>query len=99
MSTKKLLTIPMLWFDAKGYGPSELEVDVVSNQEDDPEFKAIPPVIGLRFMARSDAGFVMENVEPILGGGPFMHREQVEQLHRVLGEWLAYAAARDKGAS
>lgn len=75
--------IPALWFNSKGHGPDELALELhpFAAEEDG----AIPASLGIR--VRVD-GLVIQ-AGPLVDGGFNMHRNQVDELHRQLGEWLA----------
>lgn len=83
--------IPALWFNHKGCGPDHfmLEVQPLKALKDGDEL-VCPPSLGIRVRC----GELV-----ILGGdmvdGEFnLHREQVEELHRQLGEWIASDISR-----
>ena len=89
--------IPALWFDAKGYGPSELALQLhpFAAEKDG----AIPASLGLRIrMDQHEFGaMAMPNAAVLIDSGFNLGREQVYELHRALGEWLA--ATSSSGAS
>lgn len=77
--------IPALYFDKDGLGPDHTALEVFPVRGDN----VMPPALSLRVRA---IGFVMRAQ---VDGGYFMQREQVEQLHKALGEWLANPPATD----
>lgn len=86
------ITIPVLWFTAQGMGPSELALQLhpfPSEMEG-----RIPAALGIRVRSAPD-GLVF--VSDMVGGGFNLHRDQVAELHKQLGEWLAANAAREPG--
>lgn len=71
--------IPALYFDEGGLGPDHVYLEVFPIRGDE----IMKPSLSLRVRAGE---FV--RLAPI-DGGYFMERNQVEALHRALGEWLA----------
>lgn len=81
--TTKHQKIPALWFTSKGGGPDELALELHAFA---PELDGkIPPRLGIR--VRAD-GLVI-NAALMVDGGFYMAPEQVAELHRQLGAWLA----------
>lgn len=83
MTTMTTDRIPVLWFDSKGCGPDELALQLHP-------FPAeldgkIPAWLGLRVRA----GDLVIGAKALIDGGFNLHRDQVENLYRQLGEWLA----------
>jgi hypothetical protein len=75
--------IPVLWFTANGCGPDELALELHPFAPD--MGGAIPAFLGIQVRAH---GITFSSRE-LVGGGFNLHREQAEELHRQLGEWLA----------
>lgn len=93
--TKPYDKIPALWFDKKGYGPSELALQLHP-------FEAtmdggVPASLGLRIRAADP--FKIEDPPTVItpmvwdatlvDSGFLLAREQIETMHRQMGEWLA----------
>jgi len=72
--------IHVLWFDSKGCGPDQFHL----------QLKPMPPDEGrpanLGLMVR--AGELVILGRPMINGGFLVHRTQVAELHRQMGEWL-----------
>lgn len=91
--------IPALWFTSKGGGPDEmfLELEPLKELRDGSDLVA-PATLGLRVRA----GELVILGAALIDGGFQFAREQVEQLHRGLGAWLARNPPRgdrgDRGA-
>lgn len=78
--------IPVLWFNRNGCGPDEMaiELEPLPALMDGTDLVA-PATLGLRVRS---GGFVMLG-EPMVDGGFQLASEQVADLHRQLGAWLA----------
>lgn len=74
--------ISTLYFDKDGLGPDHVYLEVFPIRGD----KIMKPALSLRVRA---GDMVMR--APV-DGGYFMEREQVEALHKALGEWLSNPA-------
>lgn len=72
--------VAALYFNAIGNGPDHVYLEVFPIRGDD----VMPASLALRVRAGDDL-----TVYAALGGGYFMHRHQIEELHRALGAWLA----------
>lgn len=70
--------VAALYFDADGLGPDHVYLDVFPIRGDE----VMAPALSLRVRA---GGLVMRAQ---VDGGYFMQREQVESLHKALGQWL-----------
>jgi hypothetical protein len=75
--------IPVLWFDRRGCGPDELELELAPFAAE--KDGAIPATLGLRVRA----GELVIGAEPLVDGGFNLARGQVAELHEQLGAWLA----------
>lgn len=77
--------IPALWFTPEGYGPSEIALRLHPFPAARPG--RIPASLGLRVVLPSADAIVY--VSGLVDGGFNLGREQVVELHRQIGEWLA----------
>lgn len=85
--------ISALWFDHKGCGPSELALQIFPI--DSAMDGAIPASLMLRVKAETDPNgdaIIYETAGPLIDSGFGLEREQVEELHRQTGGWLAATA-------
>ncbi len=78
--------IPVLWFTRKGGGPDEmfLELEPLKELRDGADL-VCPATLGLRVRA----GELVILGAPLVDGGFQFARDQVADLHRQLGAWLA----------
>jgi hypothetical protein len=81
--------IPVLWFDRRGCGPDHLAIELHPFAAERIGETEIDAHLGLRVRA---AGLVIGG-GPLVDGGFFLRREQVEQLHRGIGAWLGSPAS------
>lgn len=81
--------IPALWFDANGCGPSELALWFYSFAAE--KGGAIPASLGLGIVMdeHEQGAMVMPNAAVLIDSGFNLGRDQVADLYRTLGEWLA----------
>ena len=84
MPTERIET---LWFDYRGYGPSNLCLELQPIPPDHFEDGVIPASLGVRVRLASD-GLVMLHDQAMVDGGFNIPREEVEKLHAQLGAWL-----------
>jgi hypothetical protein len=86
-------TIPALWFDAKGYGPTAWSICVRSFDTELGRESEIDQQLGIRIQGPSGMGKTLLAVNPthhaLLDSVFLMRRENIEELHRQLGAWLA----------
>lgn len=75
-------TVPVLWFDSKGCGPDEFNIQI----------HPIPPDMGGKIPAhlglRIRAGSLVIVGAALIDGGFYLDRESVAGLHLQLGAWL-----------
>lgn len=79
--------VPVLWFCRKGLGPSELALEV--HRFASALAGAIPASLMLRVRAVHDGMVMPDAARGVIDGGFNLEREQVAELHRQLGAWLA----------
>jgi len=75
-------TVPTLWFDSRGCGPDHLAFELFHFPAE--MDGAIPVSLGLRIKPYD----LVIGARALVDGGFNLGREQVELLHRQLGEWL-----------
>ncbi len=75
-------TIPVLWFNSTGSGPDEMALELRPFKSE--KGGAIPATLGVQVRV---AGLVIVGID-MVDGGFYLHRDQVAELHRQLGEWL-----------
>lgn len=80
-------SIPVLWFDKTGGGPSELSFKLRSFVDEFSSGNGIGDHIGIQ--VRHEGGLVSGRADELVEAGFFLGREQAETLHRQLTEWLA----------
>lgn len=81
---KDFTVVPALWFDKNGCGPSELAFHLRSFVEP----RGFMDALGIQVKV-NDGGMVGPRAGELIGAGFLIHRDQVADLHRQLGEWLA----------
>ena len=77
-------TITALWFNAKGYGPDEFELQLQPLASD--LDGAIPATLGIRVRVHPDG--IVIGAHQMIDGGFMLSRDDVAELHRQLGAWL-----------
>jgi hypothetical protein len=79
---RKTSTIPALWFDRDGCGPDHFGLHLKPVKPD--MGGAIPAALGILVRA----GDLVIKGGAMVDGGFYLHREEVAELHKQLGEWL-----------